>query len=170
MSTAFRKGAGVGIGIGLVLVAALALALTFAPAGSAQESDEGSGDDSPDATQPDDGPSRQPLSDEERACLEENGAQLPELDEDGNPIRPERPDPSERPEPGSEEFEQKRTEMRERHEAFRAAAEACGIELPERGPRGPGCRHPLPGDEAPGGTDDDAPAEGTSIGDAFLAA
>ncbi|MCZ7529630.1 MAG: hypothetical protein M5U31_04395 [Acidimicrobiia bacterium] len=113
-------------------------------------------------------PSREPLSDEDRACLEENGAQLPELDENGHPVRP---DPADRPEPGTEEFEQKRAEMQERHEAFRSAAEACGLEL-EGGPGGPGCHHGFGpgGPGGPGGPEDGAPAEGTSIGNAFLAA
>lgn len=168
MSTAFRRGAGIGVGIGLVLAAVFALALTLAPAGSAQETDgdvsEGETPGTGQAADP-----REPLSDEDRACLEENGAQLPELDEDGQLIRPERPDASERPEPGSEEFEQKHAEMQERRESFRSAADACGIELPERGPHGPGCGPPHPGAEEPG-DNTDAPAEGTSIGDAFLAA
>jgi len=58
------------------------------------------------------------LTDEQRACLEEHGVQKPEQDENGERVRP----------------------TDEQREAFRAAAEACGIELPLR-------RHPRLTDE-----------------------
>jgi hypothetical protein len=59
-------------------------------------------------------PRRPQLTEEQQACLEEQGIVKPEPNADG-----ERPRPTD-----------------EQREAFRAAAEACGIELPARhGPR-----------------------------------
>ncbi len=82
------------LGVGMIGV--------LAPAALAQENEEEA---------PTEGEGRKPrLTDEQRACLEQQGVQKPEPDENG-----ERPRPTE-----------------EQREAFRAAAEACGIELPAR--------------------------------------
>lgn len=188
MTRAFRRG--VGVGAGLVVLFALAVAIAFVPRLGAQEDGgeeapgEGTTEEAPpprglsdedracleeqgvtlpeverdengrptgrpdlsdeekealrDAAEacgierpfPHRGPGRLlgSLSDEQRACLEENGVELPEVrtDEDGNPVPP-----VERPELSQEEREARR-------EAFREAAETCGIELPEGCPGGPG--------------------------------
>jgi hypothetical protein len=58
------------------------------------------------------------LTDEQRQCLANQGVTLPE--------RPANPGTGERPQPPSDE----------QRAAFRAAAAACGIELPAHGPRG----------------------------------
>ena len=52
------------------------------------------------------------LTDEQRACLEEQGVEKPQRDENGERVKP----------------------TDEQKEAFRAAAEACGIDLPDRPP------------------------------------
>ncbi len=115
MSRAFRRGTGVGAG--LVLLLALALAITFVPGIGAQDA----GDEAPETEEQ--GPDgHRGLSDEDRACLEEKGVEVPviERDEDGRPVVPdERPDLSD-----------------EEKQARREAAEACGIERP-RGRQGP---------------------------------
>jgi hypothetical protein len=72
----------------------------LAPAAFAQENE----DEAPA------GGRRHALTDEQRACLEQQGVQKPEPDENGERVRP----------------------TEEQREAFRAAAEACGIELPLR--------------------------------------
>jgi hypothetical protein len=88
--------------MGATLVGALA------PAALAQESNDS------EAPADEARPRRPQLTEEQQACLEEQGIVKPEPNADG-----ERPRPTD-----------------EQREAFRAAAEACGIELPARhGPR-----------------------------------
>jgi len=61
-------------------------------------------------------PKKPELTDEQRACIEQQGVDLPDPEQnagDGNDQNAERP---------------RRTEAE--HEAFRAAAQACGVELP----------------------------------------
>ena len=75
----------------------------LAPAAVAQEAD-----DTPNEAPGEERRGR--LTDEQRACLEEQGVQKPERGEDGQRVEP----------------------TDEQKEAFRAAAEACGIDLPDR--------------------------------------
>lgn len=159
-STSFRRGIGAG------MLAAVLGAGAFLTAGAVMA---GAQTDEPQTAEPNTtepgaeaqhGPRhREPLSEEERAaaraCMAEKGFELPEpqLDDEGNPIRPDR---SQMPERTPEE-----------REAFRQAAEECGLPLPRHhgGPHGPGRGGPggpgQPGgpgcDEAP--TDEAPPAE-----------
>jgi hypothetical protein len=82
----------VALGVGMLGV--------LAPAAFAQENE----DEAPAGGRP------HALTDEQRACLEQQGVQKPEPDENGERVRP----------------------TEEQREAFRAAAEACGIELPRK--------------------------------------
>ena len=90
--------------VATLAVAGLALLAGLAPAAFAQEG-EGSGR-----------PDRPRLTEEQRACLQEQGVQKPE----GKPTE-------------------------EQRAAFRAAAEACGIELPPARPDGPPSEAPAEG-------------------------
>jgi len=64
-------------------------------------------------------PKKPPLTDEQRACIEGQGVDLPDPPAEGE-------EPAERTRPTEEQ-----------REAFKAAAEACGIELPARRHHGP---------------------------------
>ncbi len=124
MTRTFRRG--VGVGAGLVVLLAVAIAIAFVPGLGAQEDgdeetpEEGTSEEAPEEGTDEEAPDHPGLSDEDRACLEEQGVTVPEIerDEDGRPT--ERPDFSD-----------------EEKEAFRAAAEACGIER-SFGHHGPG--------------------------------
>ncbi len=108
MTRSFRRG--VGVGAGLVVLMAVAIAVAFVPGLGAQED---GGEDSSDNGTSEDAPRPRGLSDDDRACLEEHGVDLPlvERDENGHPT--ERPDLSD-----------------QEKQALRDAAEACGIERP----------------------------------------
>ena len=75
-------------------------------------------------------PNRPRLTDEQKACLEEAGIEKPAKDENGERVKP---------------TEEQRT-------AFRAAAEACGIELPDRPPEGDAPADAPAGDDAESST------------------
>ena len=84
------------------LVMGAGLVGVLAPSAIAQENDS--------ETEAPSGEEHRVLTDEQRACLEEQGVQKPERGENGERVRP----------------------TDEQREAFRAAAEACDIELPLR--------------------------------------
>ena len=91
---------------GLAVLALTAAMAAFAPAALAQADSQGDGSQSEQDTGR---PHRPRLTDEQKACLEEAGVE--------KPAEGQRPTDAQR-------------------EAFRAAAEQCGIDLPER-PNGP---------------------------------
>lgn len=99
-------------------IASLGLVAGLAPAAVAQQSDT--------QTQEGHGPRGPRLTDEQKACLEEQGIEKPATDENGKRVKP----------------------TEEQREQFEAAAQACGIDLPERPAGG--------GDQAPS----DTPADG----------
>jgi hypothetical protein len=83
------------------------------------------------------------LTDEQRQCMADAGFPLPEpqVDENGRPVRPERPQLDE-----------------SQREAFRAAAEACGLPIGGPGCGGPGMGH---------GRDDSDSSEPEAQGSSF---
>jgi hypothetical protein len=96
-----------GTAIATLAIASLGLVAGLAPAAFAQESDTPAQDD-----QGQEGrrPPRPQLTDEQQACLEEQGVEKPAADENGERVKP----------------------TDEQREAFKAAAETCGIELRPR--------------------------------------
>ena len=88
--------------LAVAMVMGTALVGALAPAAFAQESNDS---DTPAA---EGRPQRPQLTDEQKSCLEEQGVEKPEPNADGERIEP----------------------TDEQRAAFRAAAEACGIELP----------------------------------------
>jgi hypothetical protein len=106
-----------GVRAGLAVLALTAGMAAFAPAALAQTDSQGDGAQS---EQGGGRPGRPQLTDEQQACLEEAGVE--------KPAEGQRPTDAQR-------------------EAFRAAAEQCGIDLPERPPAG---------DDGAGGQDGDS--------------
>ena len=88
--------------VATLAIVGLGLMAGLAPAALAQESD-----DAPPA-ESNGRPHRPRLTDEQRACLQEQGLEKPAKDENGERVKP----------------------TEEQRAAFRAAAEACGIQLP----------------------------------------
>ena len=91
--------------LALTVLAGLALTVALAPAAFAVN--EGDADQSSSGNRP---PHRLNLTDEQRQCLQDQGLEKPARGEDGKRVKP----------------------TDEQREAFRQAAEACGIELPAK--------------------------------------
>jgi hypothetical protein len=115
-----------------LVVATLGLAAGLAPAAVAIQNDDQQ-QESDDAPR---GPrgGHPELTDEQKTCLEGQGVQKPAKDENGERVRP----------------------TEEQREAFRAAAEACGIELPERPAHAPQDTPRDAPEDAPDNADDTA--------------
>ena len=94
-----------GTAVATLAIASLGLVAGLAPAAFAQETDAQNGDGQ---SQEGRRPPRPELTDEQKACLEEQGVEKPAADENGERVKP----------------------TEEQREQFKAAAEACNIELP----------------------------------------
>jgi len=138
MRTTIRR-RGLRAGLAAALVAAGAVAI--APGATAADN-QSSSNDRPAAEQSETGrrPHHPRLTDEQRSCIEEQGVDLPERPPRDNANRDSSDNANSNEQSGNDESEGNQEPARgERHEptaeqraAFEAAAEACGIELPQR--------------------------------------
>jgi hypothetical protein len=94
-----------GTALATLAIASLGLVAGLAPAAFAQETGTQNEDSQSEEGQR---PARPELTDEQKACLEEQGVEKPAADENGERVKP----------------------TEEQREKFKAAAETCGIELP----------------------------------------
>ena len=143
-----RRGLRAGLAAALVAAGAVAIA----PSAGAASDNQSSSNDRPAAEQSENGrrPHHPRLTDEQRDCIEQQGVDLPERpprdnanrddsdNENSNADRPARNDSREQSDNDESEGNGERPRG-ERHEptaeqraAFEAAAEECGIELPQR--------------------------------------
>jgi hypothetical protein len=98
-----------GTALATLAIASLGLVAGLAPAAFAQQTDTQTGTQNGDGqSQEGQRPPRPELTDEQKACLEEQGVEKPAADENGERVKP----------------------TEEQREKFKAAAEACNIELP----------------------------------------
>ena len=94
--------------VATLAIAGLGLMAGLAPAAVAHDSGDDATAESPGR------PHRLQLTDEQQTCLQEHGVERPATDENGERVRP----------------------TEEQRAAFRAAAEGCGIDLPNPPPDG----------------------------------